>query len=106
MNDCDKLFNGAEDSVRKLGSCFDTLADERKTKMHVVGSIFGFGASLTKLAFTATGCAIKNAPKAVVAVAAVKRDIINSIEEEIRESDKRQREDALEERIRQLSLKV
>ena len=106
MSDYNRLLNGAEDSINKLGNCFDTLVDERKTKMNVVGSIFGFGASLTKLAFTATGCAVKNIPRAVVAVAAVKRDIVSSIEKEMRESEKQRKVDALEEKIKQLSIKV
>ncbi|MDQ7060904.1 MAG: hypothetical protein Q9M43_07085 [Sulfurimonas sp.] len=45
--------------------------------MNVVGSIFTFGFSLTKLTFNVAGCAIKNAPKAVVAVAALKREMID-----------------------------
>ena len=104
-SDCDVLFNNAEDSLVKLGKCFDNAFDERKTKMNVVGSIFGFGASLTKLAFNVTGCAIKNAPKAVVAVAALKREVIGEIESGVKQYQKEQQEEALNEKIKQLTLK-
>ena len=58
-SDCDILIDGAEDSLQKLENCFESAFDDNKTKMNVVGSVFGFGASLTKLALNATGCAIK-----------------------------------------------
>lgn len=105
-SDCDILIDGAEDSLKKLGNCFEDAFDDRKTKMNVAGSVFGFGASLTKLAFNATGCAIKNAPKAVVAVAAAKRELVNVIEEGVRETQKQAKEDALNEKIHQLRLKA
>ncbi|MEA1892183.1 MAG: hypothetical protein U9N33_05660 [Campylobacterota bacterium] len=106
QSDCDILIDGAEDSLKKLENCFDDAFDDKKTKMNVVGSIFGLGVSLTKLAFNATGCAIKNAPKAVVAVAAVKREIVQEIENEYNEHKKEQQKEALDEKIRQLGLKV
>lgn len=106
QSDCDILIDGAEDSLKKLENCFDDAFDDRKTKMNVVGSIFGFGASLTKLAFNATGCAIKNAPKAVVAVAAAKRELVDAIEEEVRETQKKIKKDALDAKIQQLRLKA
>lgn len=104
-NNCEILIEGAEDSLKRLGNCFESAFDEKQTKMNVVGNIFGLGASLTKLALNTTGCAIKNAPKAVVAVASVKREIVNAIEEEVRETQKQHKEDALEEKIKQLKLK-
>jgi len=104
-SDCDILIDGAEDSLKKLENCFESAFDKKKTKMHVTGNVLRFGLSLTKLALNATGCAIKNAPKAVVAVAAVKREIVNTIEEEVRETQKQYKEDALNEKIKQLRLK-
>jgi len=106
QSDCSILLDGAEDSFKKLGECFDDVFDDKKTKVDVVGSLFGFGASLTKLAFNATGCAIKNVPKAVVAVADAKRDLVNAIEDEIRESQKQIKQDALDAKIEQLRLKA
>ena len=41
----------------------------------------------------------------MVAVAAVKREIVNTIEEEVRETQKQYKEDALNEKIKQLRLK-
>lgn len=104
-NDCDILLQSAEESLHKLENCFDTAFDEKKSKKQVVGSLFGFGYSLTKLLFKTTTCAVKNTPKAVVAIAAVKRDIVNAIDEEIRESKREELQDAMDEKIKQLTLK-
>lgn len=104
-NDCDFMIDEFEKTVDNLGDCFETAFDEKKTKINVVGSIFKFGFSLTKLTFNAAGCAIKNTPKAVVAVASVKRELITAIEDEIRENEKQQKEEALDEKIKQLKLK-
>ena len=88
--------------VNELQKAFD----DKKTKMNVVGSIFGLTKSIGKLALNATGCAIKNAPKAVVAVAAAKRELVTAIEDEIHEQNKQAQKDALDEKIKQLGLKV
>ncbi|MDF1884129.1 hypothetical protein JHD49_09275 [Sulfurimonas sp. SAG-AH-194-C21] len=104
-SDCDVILANTENVFKDLGNCFDTALDERKTKMNVVGSIFGVLGSLTKLTFNVTSCAIKNAPKAVVAVAAAKRELVGVIEEEYMDYKKQQKEDALNEKIKQLSQK-
>jgi len=106
QDDCDVLLDSFEDTIGGLGNCFDTMLDERKTKMNVIGSIFSFGASLTKLTFKVVGCAIKNTPKAIVAVAAVKREIVNELESDYNQYQKELKEDALNEKIKQLQLKV
>lgn len=54
QNDCDFLMNKVENTFEDLGDCFETITDERKSKMNVVGSIFNFGFSLTKLTFNHT----------------------------------------------------
>jgi 16S rRNA C1402 (ribose-2'-O) methylase RsmI len=105
-NDCDVLLTGVEDVVAGIGNCLESAFDSKKTKKNVVGSLFGLGKSLTKLAYNTTTCAVKNAPKAVVAVAAVKREVIMVIEEEINEYQKQKKEDALDEKIKQLQLKA
>jgi len=104
-SDCDFLIEKAENTLNSFENCFETMVDEKKTKMNVIGSIFSFGFSLTKLTFNVAGCAIKNTPKAVVAVAALKREIVADLEEEYNEYQKEQKEDALHEKIRQLRLK-
>jgi len=104
-NDCDVLINDVENIFDDLGSCLVNTFDTRKSKASVVKSLFSFGGSLTKLAFDTTTCAIKNAPKAVVAVAAVKREIIDAIEEEVYDYQKQQKIDALDAQIKQLQLK-
>jgi len=104
-SDCDILLGNTENMFNDLGNCFETAFDDKKTKMNVVGSIFSLGKSITKLTFNAGVCAVKNAPKAVVAVAAVKREVVSSLEESIKEHNKKKQEDALDEKIKQLSFK-
>ena len=103
--DCDVVVDNIENVFDSLGSCLDTAMDDKKTKMNVVGSIFGLGKSLTKFALHTTVCVVKNSPKAVVAVAAVKREIVAGIEEEYNDYKKQQKEEAIEEKIRQIKLK-
>lgn len=105
-SDCDFLIGKFEHTLHDLENCFETMIDDKKTKMNVVGSIFSFGFSLTKLTFNVAGCAIKNAPKAVVAVAAVKREIIDIGTQEWNQYQKEQQEEALNEKIKQLTLKT
>ena len=105
-NDCDFLIGKLEHTLDELENCFDAVADEKRTKMNVVGSIFSFGASLTKLTFNVAGCAIKNTPKAIVTVAAVKREIVADLESEYKQFQKELKEEALNEKIRQLQLKA
>ena len=104
-SDCDFIVDEIEHTFDSLGNCFDTIVDERKTKMNVVGSIFSFGFSLTKLTFNVAGCAIKNAPKAIVAVADIKREIIDAGTQEWNQYQKELKEDALNEKIKQLKYK-
>ncbi|EDZ63694.1 hypothetical protein CBGD1_1314 [Sulfurimonas gotlandica GD1] len=100
------LLNNAEGVINNLGNCIDSVFDKKKTKMNVIGSILGVGTSLTKLAFNATGCAIKNTPKAVVTVAAIKRKIVNTAAEGYNEYQKQQKKDALDAKILQLKFKA
>lgn len=105
MSDCDILFDGVENVFTDLGSCLEDTFDKRKSKMNVVGGLFKLGKSLTKLTFNTGVCVVKNTPKAVVAVAAVKREIVGAIEEEVYDYQKQQKIDALDAQIKQLQLK-
>jgi hypothetical protein len=105
-NDCDIIINNVEDVFTDLGDCFESVFDERKTKGNVIKNIFRFGGSLTKLAFNTTSCVVKNAPKAVVAIADTKREIINAVEDEWNDYQKEQKMKALEDKITQLKLKA
>jgi hypothetical protein len=105
-SDCDIIFENAENMFNDLGNCFDTAFDKRKSKMNVVGSIFNLGKSLTKLTLNTGVCAVKNAPKAVIAVASLKREVVIAIEEEIHEHKKQVKIDTLNEKIKQLGLKA
>jgi len=68
-SDCDVILNGIENVFGNLGNVFDSALDEKKSKMQVVGNIFGFGGSIIKLGWNAGGCAIKHTPKAIATVA-------------------------------------
>ena len=103
-SDCEILENKFDNTLDDFGNCFDSILDEKKSKLNVVGSIFKFGFSLTKLTLGVAGCAIKNTPKAVVAVAAVKREIVTELETGYREYQKELKEDALQEKIEALKL--
>ena len=105
-NDCDVIINGIENSFENLGACLESIVDEKQSKMGVVKHLFKFGASLTKLAVDTTVCAVKNTPKAVVAVAGAKRELVDSIENEWNQFNKEQQEEALNEKIKQLKLKI
>ena len=105
VTDCDFLIGKAENTLHSLENCLETVIDDKKSKMNVIGSIFSFGFSLTKLTFSVAGCAVKNVPKAVVAVAAGKKEIITDLENGYREYQKELKENALEEKIEQIALK-
>lgn len=105
-SDCDILMNNTENMFNSLGKCIDTIADDKKTKMNVIGSIFGVGKSITKLTFNVGLCAIKNTPKVVVAIAAVKREIVTATTEEYNEYQRQIKKEALDAKIMQLKLKA
>jgi len=104
--DCDVVVDRLEDTLYDLGDCFDAVLNEKRTKMSVAGSIFNFGVSLTKLTLNVAGCAIKHSPKAVVAVASLKREIVTNIESEYSQYQKELKEEALNKKIKQLQLKA
>ena len=105
-NDCEVLFDSGKDIFEDLGNCLDSALDDKKTKMNVVGNIYSLGKSLTKFTFNAGYCAVKNAPKAVLAVASAKRGLMTAIDDEINEHNKQLKESALDEKIKQLRLKA
>lgn len=104
-NDWDELTNGVEEVFSDLGSCIDDAINIKETKAGVVTSLFNLGGSITKLAFKTTSVVVTNVPKAVAVVAGVKREIVDGIEEGVREYQKQQKEDVLDEKIKQLKLK-
>jgi len=103
--DCEIILENIEDVFGELGNCLDATFDEKKSKTSVIKGLFGIGKSLAKLTFNTGKCAIKHTPKAVVTVAAVKREIVTAIEEEIQEQRKQAQMEALDRKIQQLSLK-
>ena len=105
-NDCDVLLNNSKDLFHSLNYSFETVLDKKKSKMNVLGSIFSLGKNLTKLTFNTGVCIAKNTPKAIVVVASVKRDIVTVFQEEIYEQQKQAKEEALNEKIKQLILRA
>jgi len=79
-SDCDILIGKTKNTLDSLENCFDTIVDDKKSKLNVVSSMFKFGTSLTKLTLSAAGCAVKNTPKAVVAYSSKKKQIVNAAE--------------------------
>lgn len=104
-SDCKRIERSAVEVFENLGECFESVLDERQTKTDVVKGIFGIGKSLTKLGWNLGSCAVKHAPKAAVAVAQAKREIVDTIEESYREAQKAQAEAELEAKIRKLATK-
>ncbi len=104
-SDCDLILDDVENIFGNLGNIVDSTLDDKKSKMQVVGSIFGFGGSVIKLGWNAGGCAIKNTPKAIATVASAKRELTDTITEEYYKHQKEQKEKALEDRIVQLKHK-
>jgi len=103
---CDIILNDAENVFESIDRIFDTALDENKTKMQVAGSIFGFGKNLLKFGYHTTACAAKNTPKAVVSVAKYKRELTDTITEEISKIHKEIKEDALDQKIQALAMKT
>ena len=104
--DCEVLFDCGKNIFEDLGNCLDGTFDDKKTKMNVLGNIYSLGKSLTKFTFNAGYSAVKNAPKAVVAVASAKRGLMTVIDDEINEHNKQLKESALDKKIKQLGFKV
>jgi hypothetical protein len=103
QSDCDLLLNDAEQVFGDIGKCFDTAFDERKTKMQVVGSLFGASKSLLKFGWNAGSCAVKHTPKAVATVVAAKRELTETITEEYYKYQKEQKEMELEAQIKRIA---
>ena len=103
--DCEIIGDGFDNVFNHMGTCIDTAFDERKSKVNVVGSIFDLVKSVIKLTWGLGSCAVKNTPKAVVAVAQVKRELVDGIETGINQVQKEMKEDALEQKIKMLKQK-
>ncbi|MCD6653567.1 MAG: hypothetical protein LT067_02195 [Sulfurovum sp.] len=101
-SDCEVILKDVENIFGSIGNCFDTALDDKKSKMQVVGGIFGIGKSLLKFGWDAASCVVKHTPKAIATVANAKRELTDTIQEEYRNHQRQIQEDALDEKIRQL----
>jgi hypothetical protein len=104
-SDCELLEERVVDVLDDIGSCFETVLDENKNKIGLVGDVLRLGMSMTKLTLKVGGCAIKYTPKAVVAVAQAKRELVNAIEDGYREIEKERMEAKMNEKIKRLKIR-
>ena len=103
-SDCDTLLNDVEDVFGSLGNCLESAFDERQSKMDVAKGVLGIGKNLLKFGFNGTKCVVKHTPKAIATVASAKRELTDTISEEYTKYQREQQEQALDEKIKQISL--
>ncbi len=106
VNDCDVILNDVENIFGSIGRCLDTALDEKKSKMQVVGSLFGIGKSIAKFGWDATSCAVKHTPKAIATVANAKRELTETITDEYVKFQREMKEKELEDKIAHLKRKL
>ena len=104
-NDCDLILDDVENVLGSIGDCLESAFDEKKSKLQVVGSLFGIGKSVAKFGWDAGSCAVKHTPKAIATVANAKRELTETITDEYQKFQKEMKEQALEEKITQLKRK-
>ena len=105
VSHCEIVKEDVGDFFDSVATCFEHTVNERSTKLDVVGSLFGMGASLLKLGFNGTVCAIANTPKAVVAVADAKHQFVEDVTQEFSRIKQEDEERRLEEKIEQMKAK-
>lgn len=103
--DTEILLDGFTDVLNSMGECLNSTVDETKTKRNVIGNVFSFTVSLTKFSWNLGICAIKNTPKVVTTIAAVKREVIEEVENNYYQHKKQIKIDALDEKIKTLKIK-
>ena len=105
MSDCEIIKEDAGELFGSIGECIETVSSKHTSKIDVAESVFGIGKSLLKLGFDGTVCAVKNTPKAIATVAAVKREVTDTLTLEYEKHQKREQKKALEEKIRMIKMK-
>lgn len=105
QSDCDVILDDFDDLFGSIGNCLDAAFDEKKSKMQVIGGIFGLLKPASKLLWDGTSCAVKNTPKAIATVASIKREITDTVTEEYYKYKKELKEQELAEKIAQLKEK-
>ena len=101
-SDCDILLNDVENVFGSVGDCFESAFDERQSKMDVAKGVFGIGKNLLRFGFNGTRCVVKHTPKAIATAADMKRKVIDGATEEYSKYQREMREDALNQKIKQL----
>jgi len=94
------IFNKIEKVFINLDGCLEALVENRKKD--AVKKLFGVGKSLTELTIETTSCVIKHTPQAISTIREVKKDIISTIETEIKEAQKEEKQRLLEDKIKKL----
>jgi hypothetical protein len=100
----DEFKGGVEEVFNDLGVCVNDTINIKEKKYGVIKSIFNLSGSITKLAFKSASAVVINTPKAVVAISDIKNVLVDSVEEGVREYNKQQKENCLDEKIRQLKI--
>jgi len=100
---CDILVNDIENTFENLGYFFDALADDKKTKMKVVESLFKVFGNFIKFVWHSIFFTIKYTPKAIVSIANVKHEIVDEILNSHNEYNRQFKENALNEKIKKLN---
>jgi len=97
------IFNSLEKVLLNMGNCVEALSENGKKD--VFKNLVGICKSLTEFTLKTTSCAIEHTPQVVSAVKKIKKEITGSIEEEVRNYKKEQKEKELNEFIKQLKNK-
>lgn len=103
-SDCEIIKGDFDNLFGSIGNCLETSLDDKKSKMQVVGSIFGIFGSTTKLLWHSTGCAVKKTPKAIATVANVKRELTEIITDDYQQYKKELKEEELNTKIKELKI--
>ena len=78
------------------------MSKYNKNEENLTRELMDVGVFSIKLLWEASKFIVKNTPKAIVTVAQVKREIVDALSEEIGETQKKIKEDKLEEKIRHM----
>ena len=102
QSDCDIIMDDFSSLGSSLEGCFNTLLDERQSKMKKAGSLLGVLGSTGKLLFHGGSYAVKKTPKAIATVASVKREVTETIVNEYQQYQKELKKQELEDKIKLL----
>ena len=101
-NDCEVVGDDIINVFSDIGECFETVVDEKKKTSSIFGNLFNVAKSTTKLVWDVGSCTVKHTPKAIVAIAEIKRDISDGIVKIHNEIEKEKLEAEFDEKIKKI----